>query len=186
MKLQVKQKKTINDGLQRKIETLKTEKTHLQTNKTTLEKSCGRCLPGWIFLKSSCYYFSHHVPNSGKNWLDSRADCISRGGDLLVINNVEEQQLISDNFPSVSGSGIWWQNGFWIGLTDVVMERTWVWVNNVTETETMYWRNGQPNRSGVQSGNCAAFFFYVDARKTWYNGNCHNHLLNRICEIELR
>lgn len=35
LKMQVKQQKTISDGLQRKIETLQTEKTKLQTNKTS-------------------------------------------------------------------------------------------------------------------------------------------------------
>lgn len=183
LKLQVKQKKTSTDVLQKKIETLLTEKTNLQINKTTLEETCDRCQPGWILLKSSCYYFSH-VPDSKKNWPDSRADCISRGGDLLVINNIGEQQLITDNFPKVSSSGMWWQDGFWIGLTDVIMRGTWVWVNNVTETETMYWRSGQPNPSGPQSGNCAAFYYYIDARGTWYNGNCQDHLLNWICEKE--
>lgn len=121
IKLSVKQKKTITDGLQRKIEMLQTEKTKLQTNKTSLGKrfplclqshytvysslennnvncftfptaeSCGRCQPGWILLKSSCYYFSKGEQSSRKNWHDSRADCVSQGGDLLVINNLEEQ-----------------------------------------------------------------------------------------------
>lgn len=47
------------------------------------------------------------------------------------------QQLMSDNFPKKSTSSLWWQNGFWIGLTDVVREGTWVWINNVTEVEVM-------------------------------------------------
>lgn len=185
LKLQVNQQKTLTDGLQAQIETLHTVKANLQTNKTTFEENCGRCRQGWILLKSSCYYFSsRHVSNSKKNWLDSRADCISQGGDLLVIHNLEEQQLISDNFPKQSSSSMWWQNGFWIGLTDVLRQGTWVWVNNVTEVETMYWRSGQPERDGPQSGNCAAFYFYADSRKTWYNGNCNNHLYNWICERE--
>ncbi|XP_044023024.1 C-type lectin domain family 4 member M-like isoform X2 [Siniperca chuatsi] len=184
LKLQIKQQKTLTDSLQRQIETLHTEKTNLQSNKTTLEESCGRCLPRWILLKSSCYYFSsRHVSNSKKNWLDSRADCISQGADLLVINNLEEQQLMSDNFPKQSGSSVWWANGFWIGLTDVVIKGTWVWVNNVTEVETMYWRNGMPDHDGPLRGNCAAFYYFAGI-KTWYNGNCHDHLFNWICEME--
>ncbi|KAF0044431.1 hypothetical protein F2P81_003589 [Scophthalmus maximus] len=91
LKMQLKQTKTVTDGLQRRIETLQTERTNLKANKTSLEENCGRCLPGWILLKSSCYYFSPRVSNSKKNWPDSRADCISHGGDLLVINNLEEQ-----------------------------------------------------------------------------------------------
>ncbi|XP_073339851.1 uncharacterized protein [Pagrus major] len=184
LKMQVKQQKALTDSFQGQIETLQAQRANLQTNKTTLEENCGRCRPGWIVLKSSCYYFSSRdVSNSKKNWLDSRADCIKQGGDLLVINNLEEQQFMNDNLPKLSFS-IWWQNGYWIGLTDVVMQGTWVWVNNKTEVETMYWRTGQPNPTGSQSGNCAAFYYYADNVKTWYNGNCHDHQFNWICEME--
>uniref|UniRef100_A0A3P8RPD4 C-type lectin domain-containing protein n=1 Tax=Amphiprion percula TaxID=161767 RepID=A0A3P8RPD4_AMPPE len=185
LKLEVKQKKTITDGLQREIELLHREKTNLQTNRTSLEVSCDRCPPGWSFLKSSCYRFAHHEVVEQKNWQDSRADCVRQGGDLLVINNLEEQQLISENVPRQSSSNIWWEKGYWIGLTDVVSEGTWVWINNVTEVETMYWRSGQPSHGEAQSGNCAAFYYYHDTMKTWYNVNCR-HLLSSICEMEPR
>ncbi|XP_059209555.1 C-type lectin domain family 4 member M-like [Centropristis striata] len=183
LKLQVKQTLTSIDSLQREIETLTTEKTNLLTDKTTLEESCGRCLRGWSFLKSSCYYFSDPVSDSKKNWPDSRAHCISKGADLIVINNLEEQQIISYNFPKLRGSGMWWQNGFWIGLTDVVTAGTWVWINNVTEVETGYWRSGQPAHDGDQSGNCAAFYYFANSKGTWYNGNCSDHQYNWICEM---
>ncbi|XP_051240751.1 CD209 antigen-like protein E isoform X2 [Dicentrarchus labrax] len=185
VKMEVKQQQTLTDSLQRQIETLHTEKTNLLSEKTSLEENCGRCLPGWILLKSSCYYFSsRQVSNSKKNWSDSRAHCNSQGGDLLVINNLEEQLRISDNYPKQSSGHVWWQNGFWIGLTDVVTKGTWVWVNNVTEVETMYWRDGQPVLLGPQGGNCAALYHFGDSRKTWYNGNCHSHQYNWICEME--
>lgn len=48
-------------------------------------------MPGWIFQKRSCYYFSDEEVSSKKNWTDSRNYCMSKGGDLLVINNLEEQ-----------------------------------------------------------------------------------------------
>lgn len=46
------------------------------------------------------------------------------------------QQFMTDNVPRLS-SPVWWQSGYWIGLTDVVMPGAWVWVNNVTEVDTM-------------------------------------------------
>ncbi|KAM8736626.1 asialoglycoprotein receptor 1-like isoform 2-T2 [Acanthopagrus schlegelii] len=184
LKMQVKQQKALTDSFQGRIETLQTQRANLQSNKTTLEENCGRCRPGWIVLKSSCYYFSsRQVANSKKNWLDSRADCIQQGGDLLVINTLEEQQFMSDNVPRLS-SPVWWQSGYWIGLTDVAMPGAWVWVNNVTEVDTAYWRFGQPNHNGPQSGNCAAFYYHSDNVKTWYNGNCQDHQLSWICEME--
>ncbi|XP_071355031.1 macrophage mannose receptor 1-like [Trachinotus anak] len=184
LKLQVNQKKTISDGLQEQLETLYTEKTNIKSNLTALEESCGRCLQGWMFLKSSCYYFSYRSSKNKKNWPDSRADCISQGGDLLVINNFEEQQLMSDNFPKLMSSGSYFEQGFWIGLSENVAEEKWVWVDNTTVVETMYWRNGQPSRNEPQSRGCAAFNYYSDARRTWYNANCHDHELKWICEME--
>ncbi|XP_004540730.3 C-type lectin domain family 10 member A-like [Maylandia zebra] len=184
LKLQVKQLKVENDLLQRQIETLNAAKSNLQTNKTLLEETCGRCPTGWLLLKTSCYYFSHHEINSRKNWTESRQYCINQGGDLLVINNLEEQLLITDNFQKVSSSGVWWQNGYWVGLTDVVTEGTWVWVNNVTEVDSMYWRSGQPDSSAEEKKNCAAFLFFTDNVKTWYNVECSSKQLNWICEME--
>ena len=65
---------------------------HIFQSLVATEESCGRCRAGWALLKSSCYYFSSkHVPDSKKNWADSRADCIRQGGDLLVINDLQEQ-----------------------------------------------------------------------------------------------
>ncbi|TKS86469.1 C-type lectin domain family 4 member M CD209 antigen-like protein 1 [Collichthys lucidus] len=185
LKMQVKEQKIITDRLQGQIETLNKEKANLDSNKTLLEENCGRCRPGWLFRKSSCYYFSSlHASNSKKNWMDSRAHCKSEGGDLLVIDNLEEQLLIGNNLPKMSSSSLWWQNGFWIGLTDVVTEGTWVWINNVTEVQTMYWKDGYPNNDGRQSARCAALLYYADGRKTWYNGHCQNHHYNWICEME--
>uniref|UniRef100_A0A667XY69 C-type lectin domain-containing protein n=1 Tax=Myripristis murdjan TaxID=586833 RepID=A0A667XY69_9TELE len=57
----------------------------------TTGESCGRCQPRWTLLNSSCYFFSNKNTDSQKNWPESRADCISRGGDLLVIDDWDEQ-----------------------------------------------------------------------------------------------
>lgn len=55
-------------------------------------ESCNKCQPGWVFLKSACYYFSsQNTSESRRNWFDSRSSCVSQGGDLLMIDSVEEQ-----------------------------------------------------------------------------------------------
>lgn len=186
LKLQIKQNKVNMDRLQGQIETLRTEKEKLRATQTSLEENCGRCQLGWNLIKSSCYYFSSRLEsNSKKNWLDSRADCISKGGDLLVIDNLEEQLLVSATIPvQRTSSGQWWERGYWIGLTDAVLKGTWVWVNNVTEVQTVYWRSGQPKSDGPQSGDCAALLYSSDTNRMWYNGNCQDHQYNWICEAQ--
>ncbi|XP_061700346.1 CD209 antigen-like protein B [Syngnathoides biaculeatus] len=184
MKLTLRKKLRLGDTYRNQIEILQTEKANLESRKDVIEQNCNRCPPGWTLLKSTCYYFSLRDPTAKKNWPDSRADCIQRGGDLLVIENLQEELLISENIPkSTVTSGLWWQNGFWMGLRDTDTRGTWLWINNATLTETGYWRNNQPSTTGPQSGDCAAFFYFDDARKTWYNGNCQDHQYNWICEM---
>ncbi|XP_077477988.1 uncharacterized protein LOC144090379 isoform X2 [Stigmatopora argus] len=177
--LKLKQETRISDTLWRQVEELHKEKDALTAEKNIIEQNCGRCPSGWTLLKSTCYYFSLPEPEAKKNWPDSRADCIGRGGDLLVIDNMQEQILISENIPkATSGSSLWWENGCWMGLQKNQSQGTWMWINNSTMVETGYWREQQPSIIGPQSGDCAAFFYFTDTRKTWYNGNCQEHLYN--------
>uniref|UniRef100_A0A4W6EXA6 C-type lectin domain-containing protein n=1 Tax=Lates calcarifer TaxID=8187 RepID=A0A4W6EXA6_LATCA len=133
LKARIKQHRTINDGYQRNIEALQAEKSLLQSDISAFEGSCGRCLPGWTLHNSTCYFFSYSESTSvKKNWPDSRADCVRRGADLVVIDNQEEQVFVSDNIKIGYNE---WTTGHWIGLTDIETEGTWVWINNVTEVE---------------------------------------------------
>lgn len=55
-------------------------------------ESCNKCQPGWMFLKSDCYYFSsRNKSDTKRNWDESRGNCVNQGGDLLVIDSLEEQ-----------------------------------------------------------------------------------------------
>lgn len=184
LQVQIKQHQTITDSLQSHIQALKVEKSLLESNITALEVSCGRCPVGWILLKTSCYFFN--PSNIKKNWPDSRADCISRGGDLLVINNVEEQKAINNNLPKIPGANVHWKMGFWIGLTDSATNGKWVWVNNVAENNTMYWQTGQPSTETSLDAHCVAFARNILSWRSWYNRNCQNDALNWICETKAR
>uniref|UniRef100_A0A671U7I1 C-type lectin domain-containing protein n=1 Tax=Sparus aurata TaxID=8175 RepID=A0A671U7I1_SPAAU len=144
LKEKIEKQKTINDNYQKQVEELQKEQINLQSNLSALEGTCGRCLPGWVLHNSSCYYFSVIESSTiKKNWPDSRADCIRRGADLIVIDNKEEQRFVSDCDENTKSEYYMFGDGFWIGLTDRKSKGTWVWINNVTEVEQRYWVDQQ-------------------------------------------
>uniref|UniRef100_A0A3P8RPM9 C-type lectin domain-containing protein n=1 Tax=Amphiprion percula TaxID=161767 RepID=A0A3P8RPM9_AMPPE len=187
LKVKIEQLKTNNDVYQRQIEALRAEKTNLQVNISSMEGTCGRCLSGWILLNSSCYFFSYTESSTVKmNWPDSRADCISRGSDLIVIDDQEEQKFVSSSITNMRSANNVWENGFWIGLTDIDVEGKWVWINNVTEVEQRYWMPGEPNNQH-QGEDCAiAVYSSSNPWETRYDGRCSVKKLHWICETRSR
>uniref|UniRef100_A0A8C6PP07 C-type lectin domain-containing protein n=1 Tax=Nothobranchius furzeri TaxID=105023 RepID=A0A8C6PP07_NOTFU len=143
--------------------------------------SCSRCSSGWTHFNSSCYYFS---PYEKKTWRDSRADCIRRGSDLVVIDNQQEQMFVSHTIEMMKliNTDVW-NNGFWIGLTDMNVEGTWEWINNVTEVEPRYWIDGEPNDYHVGEDCAVAVYSADNPWKTRYDGGCQRHNIRWICEI---
>ncbi|XP_076605365.1 uncharacterized protein LOC143332028 [Chaetodon auriga] len=184
LKVEIELQKTINENYWRQIVALQAEKAKLQSNVSALEGTCGRCLPTWILHNSSCYYFSYtDSSNVAKNWPDSRADCISRGADLIVIDNQEEQKFVSGSIENLRGVHNVWDNGFWIGLTDTGTEGTWVWINNVTEVEQGYWMDGEPNDYGHHGEDCGvAVYSANNPWKTRFDASCQNRERHWVCE----
>ncbi|XP_055362028.1 CD209 antigen-like [Betta splendens] len=184
LKTQIKLKSVIIDNYQKEIQTLRTESNQLQSNLTALEGTCGKCLPGWTLFNSSCYFFSYFESAAAKKtWTDSRADCVRRGADLVVIDSREEQNFVSGNIKSMRSYPNQWDNGVWVGLTDIDTEGEWVWINNVTEVEKRYWAYGEPNNHGRHGEDCAivAYSSY-SPWQTRFDGKCHEHLLAWTCE----
>lgn len=183
LKVQIKQQRTINEGYHRQIQTLLKEKSNLQTNVSALEGTCGKCLPKWNLFNSSCYFFSTSEPSNVKmNWHDSRENCISRGADLVVIDNPQEQKYVSDVIEAAN-LGSMWDSGFWIGLTDIQTEGTWVWINNVTEVDQRYWIEGEPNNSGSGEDCGATGKSTSNPWSTRFDGKCNSKKMNWICEM---
>ncbi|XP_048012883.1 C-type lectin domain family 4 member F-like [Megalobrama amblycephala] len=106
------------DGLKIKNKNLTNERDQLKLEKNYLQMSLGK-LDGWIYYQSSLYFIS----SEKKNWIESRRYCTERGADLIIINNREEQEFVSNSF-----------DGFWIGLTDSVVEGRWEWVDGTNMT----------------------------------------------------
>ena len=80
----------------------------------------------------------HYLLTSGSgDWESMRAEALSKGGDLVAINTLSEQNFLAQHFGSAS---------YWIGYTDAAIEGTWVWSNGDPSGYTN-WAPGEPNES---------------------------------------
>ena len=78
------------------------------------------CSHPWTSVDTGCYLFQ----KSNSTWYESRKDCQQKGGYLVEIDSEEEEDAIIDEI-SRQGSDL--DLGFWIGLTDIFHDGTWVW-----------------------------------------------------------
>ncbi|KAL1023925.1 hypothetical protein UPYG_G00049080 [Umbra pygmaea] len=145
----------------------------LQTSYNTVTKerdqlkqslSLKVCPDGWIKFGSSCYYIS----TEKKTWDESREDCLQRGGDLVIINSLEEQTFL--NFMKVEA---------WIGLTDTLTKGKWIWVDHTALSTPTYWGPQEPN--GAVGMNCAITRFSSSGPGSWWDWLCSGKSF-RICE----
>ncbi len=95
------------------------------------------------------YYF---LTQSTNNWHGAQLEAIAAGGNLVTINNQEEQEWLNGQFPF----------DYWIGLTDEEQEGNWQWVSGESITFTN-WLPGQPDNWGNED--------YVH---TWHGGGRWN------------
>lgn len=182
MKLQVEQNLTLCDQLQRQIESLHVTKATLQSEITDTVANCGRCLSGWQLINSSCYLHSKSQTTDLKNWQDSRADCISRGGNLAVIDNLEEQINMIEFLQEMNFSQ-WPQIGAWIGLKYVQEKHSWMWLNNRTLHSEGYWGLEQPNNQEDPDGACVAVLKTKIPTTSWFDARCFSEK-EWLCEKE--
>uniref|UniRef100_A0A3B5R8K8 C-type lectin domain-containing protein n=1 Tax=Xiphophorus maculatus TaxID=8083 RepID=A0A3B5R8K8_XIPMA len=123
------------------------------------------CPAGWMMFNSSCYFLS----TSSGSWNKAREDCRNRGGDLVVINDDDEQNFLSTIINKEP----------WIGLNDIETEGSWKWVDDTPLTK--HWAKKQPDNGGgdPQWGeeDCAQILTY----KLWNDCKCSSSM-QWICE----
>ncbi|TRY97686.1 hypothetical protein DNTS_035486 [Danionella cerebrum] len=105
------------------------------------------CPPLWRGFRDKCYYFSN--PTELLNFDDTRERCSNMTSSMLIINDEDEQLWIK---KQVAGKGF-----FWLGLTDMVEENIWRWVDGSLPNYTK-WKPGQPdnwNHGHEEGEDCA-------------------------------
>jgi hypothetical protein len=74
------------------------------------------------------------------NWTGAQAQAVVAGGNLVTINDAEEQAFLVSTF---GGSEL-----LWIGLNDIATEGTFQWVSGQPVTYTNWYEpSGEPNNS---------------------------------------
>uniref|UniRef100_A0A3B5QNG6 CD209 antigen-like protein C n=2 Tax=Xiphophorus maculatus TaxID=8083 RepID=A0A3B5QNG6_XIPMA len=146
-----------------------TEMSNEMIRLQSLLKKKKTCPAGWRTFSSSCYFFS----TSSGSWNKTREDCRNRGGDLVVINDDDEQNFLSTITNKET----------WIGLNDMETEGSWKWVDDtpLTQLLTKHWEQPQPDNGGGDpkwgEEDCAHITIY----KLWNDRKC-SASLQWICE----
>ncbi|XP_027880148.1 CD209 antigen-like protein E [Xiphophorus couchianus] len=135
----------------------------------SLLKKKKTCPAGWRTFSCSCYFLS----TSSGSWNKAREDCRNRGGDLVVINDDDEQNFLSTIINKET----------WIGLNDIETEGSWKWVDDtpLTQLLTKHWSKKQPDNGGGDpywgEEDCA----HINTEKLWNDRNCSSSM-QWICE----
>ena len=152
------------------------------TGSSSGQKACGRrgfslpevtktaaamesCNPPWTSLATGCYLFQEW----NSSWYESKRQCKLSGGYLVEVDSQEEQDALIGEITARGWDGDT-HFGFWIGLTDIFHDGTWVWDNLGKPLDFSNWASGEPNNwHGIQ--HCAVMKLAGESGK-WDDIGC--------------
>ncbi|XP_041664171.1 CD209 antigen-like protein E [Cheilinus undulatus] len=144
--------------------------------------TCLKCEQGWERYGGSCYYFS----KDRSSWDHSRDKCKQQGGELVKIESREEQVFLDVRLRDKMVEA---EDKFWIGLTDVQREGTWMWADgSPLDKNLTFWSKGEPDnwtrsdgedctRMGEKGG--------AEENKSWFDKSCrfsHKYICEKPAE----
>ncbi|XP_065663107.1 mast/stem cell growth factor receptor Kit-like [Hydra vulgaris] len=93
-------------------------------------KNCN-CDEGWTDYRKHCYFVESTNEFYRFNWYLSLSSCLFKGGNLLSINNQEENRFIQNSLIKDN-------NNYWIGFKKLQIHKKFVWSDN-TYTQFFNW-----------------------------------------------
>ncbi|XP_045161425.2 serine-rich adhesin for platelets-like [Mercenaria mercenaria] len=104
------------------------------------------------------------------NWFEAQRDCVSRGGELAVIQNEEVQERVFNLTTSLQ-----YKTDVWIGLQDLNLEGRWEWVNGEKLAKTSFNKGILINPVLSDAQDCVL----MDGKSgIWKNTACKTFLLD--------
>ena len=92
---------------------------------------------------------------AGLSWQEAQTEAAAIGGNLVTINDAEEQAFLVDRYGND-------QQRLWIGLTDVNDEGTFEWISGESVSFTA-WHEGEPNDHGGGED-------FTELNFSWFSG----------------
>ncbi|XP_065682566.1 uncharacterized protein LOC100212647 [Hydra vulgaris] len=129
----------------------------------------NNCAEGWIVYKKYCYFVSSLNEPHVYTWMESFSTCQSKGGNLLSIENQEENQFIQNNLIKDNSD-------YWIGLNKLWNYKKFVWSDN-TFTQFFNWRKSRPH-------NYEKIKYCVEMNSDGWNDEDCSSLNGFICKAE--
>ncbi|KAI4896346.1 hypothetical protein NFI96_025922 [Prochilodus magdalenae] len=125
----------------------------------------GPCEEDWVFYKEKCYFISRQMM---KKWEDAEKNCVQRRAHLLVVNDGEELDYISQLVDI--------NTNYWIGLVERGEEGSWTWVDGTDYSKTEhFWDEGQPDDWNVRFNGEDCGQLHAEpamVRRPWNDADC--------------
>ncbi|XP_026877817.1 hepatic lectin-like isoform X2 [Electrophorus electricus] len=124
----------------------------------------GPCEEDWTFYKGKCYLLSR----LRKKWHDAEKACNQQRAHLLVVNNADELDYISQL--------VGLNENYWIGLVEKEDEGDWSWVDGTDFKSTEhFWDERQPDDWDVRvdGEDCGQLHAkHTLKRNMWNDADC--------------
>ncbi|XP_061175579.1 macrophage mannose receptor 1-like [Saccostrea echinata] len=133
----------------------------------------GPCPLGWIDFHDRCYFFSKTVAN----YSTAQAICLSLNSALAEPVSVEDNSFLGTQINRI-GSGY-----FYIGVKEVPVRHSWVYLSSGEPIETPDWGLGEPDPATNE--NCVLIAEKPTNRGHWADVQC-SRMEHFVCQKSLR